>query len=255
MSSEKAKRSAALHAGDVEQRYLVNTGYRDRYRAILEEQLPLSLKPFAGFFSNLKRLVTMSEMLDKHVGAHSKTILNAGSGTFAAEIFSSGFQNRQITSFDYTEAFADLYPVFRAEGHLSTTTFARADANTVTFPAESFDLIVFHDIFYESALNIPDVLFRYRDFLKPGGYVFLDFMNMDTALLWRLIGKERQYKRYSRAQIDKALHDSDLELLEIRRSSGSSNRAVIFLNWALWTFFRTSNAFAVMARKRHAGAG
>jgi SAM-dependent methyltransferase len=255
MSSENTGR-LSIHARETtarDGRFLVNTAYRARYRAVLEERLPPQLKPFAAFFANLNRLAIMSDMLDRHVGRKSRRILNAGSGTFAAEIFSAAFQNRQITSFDYTEAFADLFPVFQQEGLLATTEFSRADANTVAFPALSFDLAVFHDIFYETALNVPDVLARYRGFVKPDGFVYLDFMNEGTAWLWRLIGKERQYRRYSRAQILKALENSGFELLELRRSSGASSRAVIILNWALWTFFRTSNAFALVARKRYSG--
>jgi SAM-dependent methyltransferase len=229
---------------------LVNTAYLKRYQALLLEYLPPPLKDFAAFFANLNRLRTMSAMLEKHVGVKSKTILNVGSGTFAAEIFSASFQNRQISAFDYTEGFAGLYRVFRGEGLLTTTTFAGADANKVTYPAGSFDLVVFHDIFYETALNVPDVLIRYRDFLKPGGFVYLDFMNQNTAWLWKLIGKERKYKRYTLAQIRSALQESGFDLLEMRRSSGASNPVVIFLNWALWIVFRTSNAFALVARKR-----
>ena len=231
-------------------RFLVNTGYRGRYRALLEEKLPPSLKPFATFFSNLKRLDVMSAMLEQYVGNSSKTILNVGCGTFAAEIFSVSFQKRDITAFDYTEAFAELYPVFKQEGLLETTRFSRADANTITFPPATFDLAVFHDIFYEFALNVPDVLARYREFLKPGGFIYMDFMNQKTARLWRLLGKEREYKRYTTSQIRKALKDNGFELLEMRRSCGSPSRAVRFLNWGLWTFFRTSNAFSVVARKR-----
>ena len=229
---------------------LVNTAYLERYQALLHENLPPPLKDFAAFFANLNRLRTMSAMLEKHVGVKSRTILNVGSGTFAAEIFSASFQDRQISSFDYTEGFAGLYRVFRGEGLLATTTFAGADANKVTYRAGSFDLVVFHDIFYENALNVPDVLIRYRDFLKPGGFVYLDFMNQNTAWLWKLIGKERKYKRYTVTQIRSALEESGFDLLEMRRSSGAAIRAVIFLNWALWTIFGTSNAFALVARKR-----
>ena len=233
---------------------LVNIGYRDRYRYLLESNLPPPMKGFAAFFANLNRLNTMSAMLEKHVGRNSTCILNAGSGTFAAELFSAPFQNRRITSFDYTQEFADLFPVFRREGMLATTTFSRADANTVAYPAKSFDLIVFHDIFYETALNIPDVLNRFREFPSPGGYVYLDFMNQDTELVWRLIGKERMYKRYKLAEIRRALSENGFELLEIRRSSGTSNRLVACLSYMLWTMFRTSNAFAVVAQKNHPGA-
>ena len=232
---------------------LVNTGYRDRYEYLLQSNLPPPMKGFAAFFANLNRLRTMSAMLENYVDRNSTSILNAGSGAFAAELFSAPFQNRQITSFDYTQEFAELYPVFRREGMLATTTFSRADANTVTYPARSFDLIVFHDIFYETALNVPDVLNRFREFLKPGGYVYLDFMNQNTAWLWRLIGKERTYRRYTVAQIRGALEENGFDLLEIRRGSGASNPLVVCLNSILWTMFRTSNAFALVARKNGPG--
>ena len=152
--------------------------------------------------------------------------------------------------FSNAEGFAGLYPVFRGEGLLAATTFVRADANTVTYSAGSFDLIVFHDIFYETALNVPDILIRYSDFLKPGGFVYLDFMSQDTAWLWKLIGRERKYRRYTIAQIRNALEESGFDLLDMRRSSGASNHVVIFLNWALWIVSRTSNALALVARKR-----
>ena len=236
-------------------RLLVNTGYRDRYRSLLESNLPPPMKGFAAFFAKLDRLHTMSAMLAKHADGKPPRILNAGSGAFAAELFSAPFQNRQITSFDYTQEFADLFPVFQRDGMLATTTFSRADANTVTYPANSFDVIVFHDIFYEAALNIPDVLHRFRDFLRPGGYLYLDFMSQSTELVWRLLGKGRAYKRYKLAEVRRTLVENGFELLELRRSSDTSNPLVACLNAMLWTMFRTSNAFAVIARKNDRGTG
>jgi ubiquinone/menaquinone biosynthesis C-methylase UbiE len=251
MSSENSGAMAATGktAASPKDPFLANTAYRERYLSLLHANLPEPMKGFAAFFANLNRLHTMSAMLQAHVRGAPIHILNAGSGAFAAEIFSLPFQNRQITAFDYTQDFADLYPVFRKEGLLATTEFARADANTVVYPDESFDVMVFHDIFYETALNVPDVLARFKTFLKPGGHVFLDFMNQKTSRLWRLIGKERQYRRYTVAQIRTALAESGFEILELRRSSGASSPLVILFNSVLWNVFRTSNAFAVIARK------
>lgn len=243
--------SSRKQQGDV---LIANAGFRDRYQLLLAEHLPPAMKAFAPFFANVNRLETMSSLLARHVvrKIESKTIriLNAGSGAFAAELFSAPFQNQDITSFDYTEAFAGLYPVFRGEGLLRTTTFSRADANTVVYPAGKFDLIVFHDIFYETALDIPAMLGRFQVFLRPGGYLYLDFMSQGTGWLWRVLGRGKAYKRYAMTGVQGALFANDFEILELKPSGGVSNPIVGVLNRILWAAFRTSNAYAIIARKK-----
>lgn len=253
MSSDNVASTAKTTAPAPQEDMLVNINYLPRYQSVLREHLPSELKAFAPFFANLNRLCTMTALLERHVGDTSRTILNAGCGPFAAEIFSVSFQNRRVSSFDYTKGFGDLYPVLRQEGHLATTHFVRGDANTIVYPLQSSDLIVFHDIFYEPALNVPDVLARFKTFLRPGGHIYLDYMNQSTAWLWRLLGKERQYKRYTTAQIRTALEENGFEILELQRSSGTNSRVVKLFNHVLWTVFRTSNAFALVARKRTSG--
>ena len=149
------------------------------------------------------------------------------------------------------KALATFTPLLRREGFLPTTKFEQGDANTIAFPKHSFDVLVFHDIFYETTLNVPEVLARFNGFLKPGGHVYLDFMNLKTVWLWRLLGKERKYKRYSIGQIRAALHDQGFEILEMRRSVGTNSKLIKALSTALWIMLGTSNAYGLIARKKN----
>ena len=72
--------------------------------------------------------------------------------------------------------------------------------------------------------------------------------------VWRLVGKGRVYRRHKRNDVGKTLAENGFEILEIQRSSVTSNSTVACLNCMLWTPFRASNALAIVARKNHLGA-
>ena len=248
MASETASAQASVVGS--RRSYLVRQDYVARYEDLLRENLPARFAGFAPFFANLDRLDTMASMLQRHFRGTGKAILNAGSGTFATEIFVAAFQNHRITSFDYTAEFAPFFDIFAKEGVLQGTTFMQADAMTVQFEAQAFDLIVMHDLLYEQALDLEAIVGRYRSFLAPGGTVYLDYMNLGLRWLWSLLGREKQYRRYDRREVSSILNRLGFEIVEERpvRPSGSAAKAA--LHWILTTVFRTSNAFAVVARQR-----
>jgi SAM-dependent methyltransferase len=227
---------------------LVHQDYVPRYEMLLRQHLPSRFAGFAGFFSNMDRLETMASILGRHFSGTGRAILNAGCGTFATEIFVAAFQNQHITSFDYTVEFAPFAEIFRSEGVLRDTTFMQADAMTVTFEPQSFDLIVMHDLLYEKALHLDALMVRYRVFLAPGGLVYFDFMNKRLRWIWALLAKEKQYRRYDRREVLAILARHDMEIIEQRpvKPSGSSRKAAF--HWVLRNIFRTSNAIAVVAR-------
>lgn len=124
-------------------------------------------------------------------------LLNVGCGPFALEVHSRIVRGCRVTSFDYTAEFAHVYDKLKSERMLEDVSFFVGDIRTVSFPAESFDIIVFHDVFYEAALDAPEIVARFVPFLKRRGLVYLDLMNRSAGGLWRLMGSERkEYRRY-----------------------------------------------------------
>jgi len=234
-------------------RHLVRQDYVARYEQLLHGNLPGDFVRFAPFFASMDRLDTMGAMLQRHLSGTGRSILNIGSGAFASEIFVAAFQNQNITSFDYTPEFAPLFDIFGKEGVLHGTAFMTADAMTACFAPRAFDLIVMHDLLYEPALDLDALLSRYLPVLAPGGLIYFDYMNQGVHWLWSLLGKEKRYRRYRAGEIAAILRRHDLEIVERRavKPSGSSLKAAFHA--VLTNLFRTSNAFAVIVRRRTAG--
>jgi SAM-dependent methyltransferase len=159
-------------------------------------------------------------------------------------------QGHQVYSFDYTREFAVFYQVFRDKGLLANTVFLQADALSVAFRPESFDAVVVHDVLYETRLDAATLLARFTPTIRPGGIIYFDFMNAGTKTLWRLLGKERAYRRYRPADMAEILSQNGLELLETRPHVGAHDPIVRLFHAGLWWLFRTSNTIAMVARRR-----
>ncbi|WP_075292057.1 methyltransferase domain-containing protein [Pararhizobium arenae] len=226
---------------------LVRTDYRARYEALLHDNLPETFKSFAPFFANMRRLETMAGMLRRHVKGTGKMVLNAGCGPFASEIFVGALQQQKIESFDYTLEFARFFEIFRNEGLLEDVSFSTANAMVVSYPEKRFHLIVMHDLLYEVALDLDTVLSRYVPYLAPDGLVYFDFMNARLRPLWRVLGKEKRYRRYDPQDVRAILERHGLAIVEWQalRSGATGPTAAFHL---LLRMFGTANAFAVLAR-------
>jgi SAM-dependent methyltransferase len=228
---------------------LVRTDYRARYQTLLHDHLPDTFRPFAPFFANTRRLETMAGMLHRHFDGTGKAVLNAGCGPFASEIFVSALQHHKIEAFDYTPEFATFFDIFRKEGLLDGVRFFNADAMSVSYPNERFDLLIMHDLLYETALDLDAILTRYIPFLARGGFVYFDFMNARLRALWRLLGKEKQYRRYDPQMVRDLLGRHGLTVVEWRAvRSGSTGPTGAF--HALLHTTGTANAFAVLAQRK-----
>lgn len=225
-----------------------NLAYRDAYVSKLRRGLPESFQPFAAFFGNLERLATLAAMLDGRLGKDALT-LNVGCGPFAAEIFVPALQGGRVVSFDYTAEFAPFLHAFRADGHLANTLFLRADALTVAFRPASFDAILIHDVLYETGLDLGALLARHVPALKPGGLVYLDVMDTRLGRLWRLLGKERDYRRYRLDDVTATLEAHGLRLVETRPAIGARRGPVRLAHQALWRATGLSNAVGMIAEK------
>jgi len=228
---------------------LCNLDYAPRYEEILERNLPPSFAVFGEFFAGTQRLHTLGAMLESHVAGDGKQVLNIGSGAFATEIFVAALQGQTITAVDYTPEFAPFYDLFRREGHLQTTQFQQADAMEIEFEPESLDLIILHDVLYEPALDLEALVDRLRPFLKPGGLLFLDFVNSRTLWIWKLLGRPNQFRRYDPRRVRAFLEGTGFEIVDWRRPQRSSSRLVRLFHALLWHILRASNNYAVLARK------
>ena len=226
---------------------LVRSEYRQRYHTILQRHLPLNFAAFSSFFANTKRLETMAGMLQRHFHGTGKTILNVGCGPFASEIFVAAFQQQTVHAFDYTPEFAIFFDIFRKEGVLEGVSFANADAMSIDFPPARFHLIVMHDLLYETALDLDLLLSRLTPFLVGNGLIYIDFMNARLHWLWRLLGKEKQYRRYRPDEVWDILNRHGLEVLEHRPVLPSAAGLTAVFH-SLLRLFGTSNAIAVVAR-------
>ena len=227
---------------------LHNLDFLPRYEKILTENLPESFTQFADFFAGTQRLLSLAAMLDDHVTGLGHQVLNVGSGPFATEIFVQALDGQNIVSLDYTPEFAPFHALFRAEGHLSQTRFKQADIMQEVFEAEAYDLIVLHDILYEHALDLEAVISRLLPSLKPGGLLFLDFVNSRTGWIWALFGRGNKFKRYDPADVRAFLHRNGLDIVEWRPTHGAKSLSARAIH-AFLKIFGASNNYAVLARK------
>jgi len=233
---------------------LVRHDYLPDYERQLRLHLPANWAAFSTFFADTHRLLTLARMLRDHFPGSRKRVLNIGSGPFATELFVAPLQRHAIYSFDYTPEFAQFFNIFRRQGLLATTLFMRANALTIEFAPHSFDLIIMHDILYEKALDLGALLDHHQRFLAPGGMLYLDFMNRQTQWLWRLLGKERDYRRYGIAEVEGLLHSKGFEVIERAHATGRSGRWTSLFHLALQRLLRTSNTIAVLAIKNPAAS-
>jgi SAM-dependent methyltransferase len=228
---------------------LCNLGYADRYEALLTQNLPVHFTQFSDFFSGLHRLKTLGNMLAVHFKKKHASVLNVGSGPFASEIFVTALQGQNITAIDYTPEFAPFHGIFRKEGHLLTTEFQQADAMDIEFEASKFDLIILHDVLYEPALDLENLTTRLKTYLKPGGLIFIDFVNSRTGWIWRIMGKPEQFSRYDPNRVKKFFANSGFEIVDWRPTHRSKSTVVSMFHMLLWYVFRASNNYAFLARK------
>jgi hypothetical protein len=68
--------------------------------------------------------------------------------------------------------------------------------------------------------------------------------------LWSLLGKEKQYRRYERRDVSAILDRLGFDVIEERPVTPTGSAAKAALHRVLTSVFRTSNAFAVVARQR-----
>ncbi len=231
---------------------LCNLQYMERYKAHLAGNLPPNLSELTRFFSAPSRLRTLAEILSSRMKGSGKSVLNAGCGPFATELFVPALQDQHIESFDYTSGFLPFYDLFRKDGMIANTNFRIANALTVAYPANSFDLIIIHDVFYETGLPVEVLLDRFRPMLKPGGLLFFDFVNARTERLWRLLGSKQKFQRYDPDAVRKLIAGLGYAILEWRPTYGNSGKAKMVIHKLSEALLRQSNSYAVLIQKHGA---
>lgn len=227
---------------------LCNLDYAAEYEAILKKHMPEHFSAFADFFAGTQRLHTLAEMLSKHITEQDLNVLNVGCGPFATEIFVDALQGQNLTSLDYTPEFAPFFDLFREGGYLQKAEFMQADIMQHSLPNDHYDLIILHDILYEKALDMSELIAKLMPSLKPGGFVFLDFVNARTGWIWRVCGKPDHFRRYDPEDVRKILHTAQCDILAWAPTNGSANPKVRALHRLLWAVSRSSNNYAVLAR-------
>ncbi|CAN7593014.1 hypothetical protein [Rhizobium sp. LjRoot254] len=241
MSSETRVLSGTMPAP------LIRSEYREHYRGVLLRHLPPNLSAFSAFFANTKRLETMAGMLQRHFHGTGNAVLNIGCGPFASEIFVAALQHQAVHALDYTPEFAVFFDIFRDEGVLEGVSFANTDVMMADFPLARFNLIVMHDLLYETALELDTLLARLLPLLAADGLLYIDFMNAHLHWLWMLLGKEKQYRRYRPRDVWGLLDRHGLAVLEHRPVLPSAGGLTALFH-RLLRAFGTSNAIAVVAR-------
>jgi SAM-dependent methyltransferase len=197
------------------------------------------------------RFNLFERLVAKHGLPQGARMLNVGCGPFALEALSPTARRCKVTSFDYTPEFTPVYERLMAEKLLGDVTFFVGDIREVTFDEASFDIAVFHDVFYEAALSAPEVIARYVPFVKPGGLIYFDIMDKRAEGLWRLMGSEREeYRRYDVDAALRRIEKAGLERLE--QCPTNENRIGakrITLN-AIRLLTGKVNSYGILARRK-----
>lgn len=227
---------------------LRNQEYVPRYRSHLE-QLPGHLRPLAEFFACMTRLHTLAGMLDRVALQPGSDVLNIGCGPFATELFVGALEKARFLSLDYTAEFAPFLDIFIHEGKMPEVEFRLTDVTAAKFDSNRFDVVILHDILYEPALDLADLLAKTTPALRPGGVLFLDFVNARTAWLWRALGREKPFRRYDPDTVRQALAENGLEVVAWAPTHGAGNPLVALAHKTLWRLSGLSNAHAVLSRR------
>ena len=220
------------------------------YRKTLTERLEPLMPGYSDFFGNINRLRLLNQLISQYFHTNQGKVLNVGCGAFAAEMLLPALGKHELTSFDYTEHFADLYRQFRQDGYLADTRFFVADARLAEFPEKAFDLIIMNDLFYETELSLDALLEKYAVFLKPNGLLIFDVLDTRTRWLWKLLGKEAAYRRYDRHAILALLSRQGLDCLECLPALGNKGLLDKLFRRLLWHGFGLANNFTFLVQKK-----
>lgn len=220
----------------------------EAFRKAVEDGFPTY--PYSSGMTSRSRF----RLFERLVGAVGLPVqarmLSVGCGPLALEVLSDVARRCDVTAFDYTPEFQGVYEILRDRGLLQRVDFSVGDARTADYPPDSFDIIVFHDVFYETALDAPEIVARFVPAVKPGGLVYFDLMDERAHRIWRMMGAELpDYRRYN---IDSALARVRAAGLEIiAQSPTDENRDG--LKRATITLIRKTtgiaNAFGILARR------
>ncbi len=236
------------------QRHLANkTGATDTvdpeaFRKAVEDGFPEY--PYSSGMTSRSRF-RLFERLVAAVGLPADArMLSVGCGPLAPEVLSDVARRCVVTAFDYTPEFQGVYDTLRERGLLKKVDFSVGDARTAEYAPDSFDIIVFHDIFYETALDAPEIVARFVPAVKPGGLVYFDLMDERAHRIWRMIGAELpEYRRYN---IDSALARIRAAGLEIIAQSPTDENRDGLKRTTITMIRKTTgiaNAFGVLARR------
>ncbi len=226
-----------------------NHEFLDLFRKILEKNLSKDFPGIVEFFSNTHRLDIMRRLMRQYFHCGEGTVLNIGSGVFATELFVDELSKCRFVSFDYTRDFAKIFPILRKEGKLGKTSFFIGDALNAEFKEEVFDIVLMHDLLYENALNLTPLLNKYDAYIRPGGLIFLDVMDIRARRLWKLLGREKEYHRYNIPDVLNLLRESGYEVLEVVPNLGAQKGFPKVLRAIFWYTLGIVNSHAIIARK------
>jgi SAM-dependent methyltransferase len=237
------------NSGTREGNGLCNLDFVERYIKLLQNHLPENLSIYTPFFAGTQRLRNLAASLQRHVKGNGLSVLNVGCGPFATELFVERLQSQYIQSVDYTPEFAHFFDTLKQEGYIANTSFKQADAMKVKFPETTFDLIIIHDVFYEQALEMNSLVIHLCPYLKPGGYIYLDFVNARTEWIWRIFGKGGRFRRYDPVLVRKFLEENGFSIVEFDPVIRTGSIVLRTLHLVLWNIFRASNNYSVFAQR------
>ena len=218
------------------------------YQALLDKHLSGRPKKEIRFFYNEKRFYLLHSLLGDQLAYDIKTILNVACGPFAFEHYVNPPAAESIDAFDLDEALVPLFDDMQSRGKLLNCHFELTSLEAFT-PLRQYDLVLINDVFYTKHVNFFDHIEKYTACVKPGGYFYFDILDKKAEWLWKSLGKDKRYVRYNLKDVEEALDQYGLKIINKQPSLGIKGGSDYFLRKTVHSKLDIANNYIYLCQK------